>query len=126
MDDDPLMANDRRELDADKKASRQNTSKVEHDANPVAREGGIVVTLSWCRGTSTHGVGRAEVAVEVEVHEAGEGEPEERAGEDEPEDEVVGFAEADRVVDLASPGVEAALWRAGGYCHVNSLNQDRS
>jgi len=118
VDDDPLMANERRELHTDEKASGQDTSKVEHDANPVPREGGIVVAFSWCGGVSTYRVGGAKVAVQVEVHETGEGEPKKRAGEDEPEDEVIGFAETDGIVDLAGPGVEAVLWWAGGCCHL--------
>ena len=66
------------------------------------------------------------MTVEVEIHESGEGEPEERTGEDEPQDEVVGFAEADGVVDFARPGVKAVLWWAGGCNHLDVVEVQTS
>lgn len=90
---------------------------MKHDTNLVAGEGPVVVALPWRGGIPIFGVDRAEVTIEVEVCETGEGEPEECAGEDKVQDEVVGLAEADGVVDLADPGVETVLWRTGGYDH---------
>lgn len=55
--------------------------------------------------------------VEIEVHKACEGEAEESSCEYEPEDEVGGFAEADGVVYLAGPGIEAISWGTCGCSH---------
>lgn len=50
-------------------------------------------------------VGGTEVPREIKVHETGESKAEECTSEDEIEDEVVGFTEADGVVDLTDPSI---------------------
>ena len=121
MDDDPLVSNEGRELHASKDTSRQNTSKMQHDANPVAREVEVVIAFAWRCRVAACWVGGTEVAIEVEVHEAGKGKAEECARENEPEDEVVSFAEAKGVVDLASHSVGGVLWGMGWGDHVGGL-----
>jgi len=73
---------------------------VQEDANFVPIEVAVVVAFAWGGAGAVCGAEGGE----VEVGEAGEGEAEEGAGENEVKDEVVGFCEAEGVVDFAGKG----------------------
>lgn len=117
MYDDPLMADEGRKLETSEDTSRQDTCEMEHDADFVTAEVGVVVAFSWSGGVTALRDGGTEITIEVEVHEAGQSKAKESAGEHEVENEVVGFGEADGVVDLAGPGVEGVLRRTGWGDH---------
>lgn len=84
MHDDKSMANKRCKLQHNKYARRKYSSEVKLDTDSVAGEARVVIAFAWRGRVAWLGRAGAEMAGEIKVHEAGEGEAEEGAGEDEP------------------------------------------
>jgi hypothetical protein len=122
-----LVPDHRDELQDDQDSRRQDTGKVKYHARAVKGRPLEVVALP--RGGAVRGAESrpAEHAVDVEVHEAGEGEAKHTAGKQDEEDEVVASVEAEGVVD--APGCcherVGRRLRGIGHCDVEQKEQRR-
>lgn len=106
-----LVPDDGYKLEAYKEPGGQNGRKMEDDADTVtaATLAGVVVAFAGGGAAALRGV--AEDVVNVEEHEAGEGETHHCTGGDEEEGEVVPVGEVERFVKFGEKGDDPRGWR---------------
>lgn len=110
VEQEKLVSNDGNELEADEERGGEDASKMYDDANSISAKLAIVIASSREGAVRGAEARTTEDIVDVEIHEAREGEAEEGTDCVDEEDEVVSLLEAKWVVDLAGHGHEGVCW----------------
>lgn len=96
----PLVSDGRHKLEDDKEASRKKAGEMEKHGRSVQSETVIVALAGAGSFGGTEALAAKDV-VDVDVHEASEGEAHQGTPKDEEKDEIVRFVESNGNVDLA-------------------------